>query len=479
MTKHPIALGIRAPAIAAVAVFAVTAALLITAPPAAAAGRTSVMAEGAGMGAQPSAAVRTVQRELQRLGYDVGPPGVDGRFGPLTAKAVRRLQSNQRLVVDGIVGQHTRKVLGRTRDAVAHTDTRTDTGQRQNVAHETSRNATTRQHRTSRTTATVPAARNAAMELAYTSTRWLSSLLAGVLGAVLALVSTVAVGAARRRRARTTDSELRWRREAPAATSGEHLRWQDPMDRLNDDGGKPPRLAASAASTNGSASRLMAGTPVIGYVTVTDHADDRQSAAAIDAACQRNGWKLIEIVRDRENGRTLDRPGLGYAVQRIVDHHAKGLVVSDLQRLSSSIIDLGALMAWFRDADATFVAVDLGIDTSTSVGRHVASTLIALSERERERIADRTRSGLHGGRAKGRRTGRPAVSDRPELLQRIAAMRAANMTLQAIADELNADGIPTLRGGTRWRPSSIQAAVGYRRPGPRDHLPPVGIRGRP
>jgi hypothetical protein len=38
------------------------------------------------------------------------------------------------------------------------------------------------------------------------------------------------------------------------------------------------------------------------------------------------------------------------------------------------------------------------------------------------------------------------------------------MTLQAIADRLNEEGIPTLRGGKQWRPSSVQAATGYRRP---------------
>jgi hypothetical protein len=42
------------------------------------------------------------------------------------------------------------------------------------------------------------------------------------------------------------------------------------------------------------------------------------------------------------------------------------------------------------------------------------------------------------------------------------------MTLQAIADELNRDGVPTLRGGAMWRPSSVQAALGYRRPGARN-----------
>jgi uncharacterized protein (DUF433 family) len=64
----------------------------------------------------------------------------------------------------------------------------------------------------------------------------------------------------------------------------------------------------------------------------------------------------------------------------------------------------------------------------------------------------------------GRAGGRPAVADRPLLQRRIAMMRASGMTLQAIADTLNREGIPTLRGGSEWRPSSVQAAVGYRRP---------------
>ena len=46
-------------------------------------------------------------------------------------------------------------------------------------------------------------------------------------------------------------------------------------------------------------------------------------------------------------------------------------------------------------------------------------------------------------------------------------MRKANMTLKAIADQLNAEGVPTLRGGAMWRPSSVQAALGYQRPSTR------------
>jgi hypothetical protein len=71
------------------------------------------------------------------------------------------------------------------------------------------------------------------------------------------------------------------------------------------------------------------------------------------------------------------------------------------------------------------------------------------------------------------------AQDRPALVERIIAMRASNMTLQAIADQLNAEGVPTLRGGAMWRPSSVQAALGYRRPGsrpPREQIPPTEDR---
>jgi hypothetical protein len=43
-------------------------------------------------------------------------------------------------------------------------------------------------------------------------------------------------------------------------------------------------------------------------------------------------------------------------------------------------------------------------------------------------------------------------------------MREQGLSLQAIADRLNAEGVPTVRGGVKWRPSSVQCAAGYQRP---------------
>ena len=52
-------------------------------------------------------AVRELQTMLLKLGYDLGPCGIDGDFGKATEAAVRSFQSDHRLTVDGIVGKNT------------------------------------------------------------------------------------------------------------------------------------------------------------------------------------------------------------------------------------------------------------------------------------------------------------------------------------------------------------------------------------
>ena len=281
------------------------------------------------------------------------------------------------------------------------------------------------------------------------------------LAALTAVPFAMLVGARRRRRRAGPV------RESTAAAGPEPERSDERHRKV-----EPP--SHGPAEVRRSAPPIRRRKRVIGYLTVPAARGSHETSASSDAirvVCVRAGWKLTEVVRDREKGRILERPGLRYALERIASDKANALVISELQHVSRSIVDLGALLAWFRETEATLIALDLRLDTSTREGYHVASTLIALSDWERERIASRTRSGLAEVRALGQPTGRPAVSDRPELLERICAMREANMSLRAIADRLNAEQIPTSRGGKEWRPSSIQAALGYRRPGPRDHLP--------
>ena len=217
-------------------------------------------------------------------------------------------------------------------------------------------------------------------------------------------------------------------------------------------------------------SRAPGRQPALGYASVPegDEGKDsmRRQQQEIDAFCSRKGLHLLKLVRDVESrgGSDLNRPGLAYALEHLKAHDPSCLVVASLERLSPSAANLGKLVEWLDRRGARLVVVDIDLDTGTPEGRLAAKALATVGGSERQTLMQRTRKGLEAARLAQRSSGQPAVSDAPALKQRIADMRAGGMTLQAIADTLNAEGVPTLRGGALWRPSSVQAAAGYKRP---------------
>jgi DNA invertase Pin-like site-specific DNA recombinase len=460
------------------AVLLVGVVIAVAAVPATAAASAPVLEQGAGMGVHPSAAVRSVQRVLDRSGYDLGAPGVDGRFGPLTDRAVRRFQAHHGLAVDGVVGARTHRVvrLVADRHRTPKQAASKQPSQEQAPQVEIQPPATTPGPTTQAPVATE--LRSQSSDLA-----WLIAVaLAAALGASLVALFRRVTFARRGKEpilapitrelflvGRSEKAEVGdFRGQALAAT---------PTSYLVDDVRKPAPVWVDGTDVRRVTSGLAAGAPVIGYVTMSAQAPPGEAdvpVREIEHACARSEWDLLEVVTDRENGvGALERPGLQYALEQITEGKAAGLVVSDLRRLGRSICDLGALMEWFTGTDqAALVGLDLGVDTSTQSGRDLATKLIRVSGWERERVARRTPTAISPGPVavaappSGSRS-RVPVADRTALIQRINEMRADHMTLQAIADQLNAEGVPTLRGGAMWRPSSVQTALGYRRPGSR------------
>jgi DNA invertase Pin-like site-specific DNA recombinase len=222
-------------------------------------------------------------------------------------------------------------------------------------------------------------------------------------------------------------------------------------------GGRESRRWSSPAKAIGYASCALPGSAAA--------LELKQQAEVITHECKRRGLELLEVVGEHcpKGGRASSRPGLEYALDRIDSGAAAGLVVVELSRLTHSVTELGRTIQWLLDRDVRLIASVDALDTHTEGGRLAADLLVSVSGWERSRISERTRHGLQVARMNGRSVGRPAVADDPGLSQRIAAMRSAGMTLQAIADQLNDEGVPTVRGGAKWRHSSVQAAAGYRR----------------
>jgi hypothetical protein len=129
---------------------------------------------------------------------------------------------------------------------------------------------------------------------------------------------------------------------------------------------------------------------VIGYMTVDRHAPPSpETSVDFDSVCRAAGWALQEVVHDEEPAGGLERPALAYALQRIAAGHARGLVVSDIERLAPSLSDLGTLLERCRDARAALVVPDLDLETTTVEGRRLASVLIRLGGLEPDPASQR------------------------------------------------------------------------------------------
>jgi DNA invertase Pin-like site-specific DNA recombinase/peptidoglycan hydrolase-like protein with peptidoglycan-binding domain len=427
--------------------------------------KTALLERGAGYDGSTvqQRRVRVLQRALRR--HRAAPGPVDGYFGPLTEAAVLRFQTAAGVAVDGVVGPHTWKALapakrgGRTRNAA---DKRKRGSQRDPssrggfgpaaVGIDPSDPLSLRTSALSSPT-TGGESSSASQGLG-------SALLIAAAAALIAALCAALIVLVKARRS-----------NPPSSTTGNEgvqevipiaeVQQQQHHEDISIGAVSPPQPVRA-----------------IGYASVPkakgeDQASLEIQAQRIQSLCERRGWELLHVVRDVENGhpKGLERPGLLYALERIAEGEASCLVVSQLERLSRSAADLGRIVEWIDEREARLIAIDLRLDTGSAQGRLTARVLSEVGEWEGRRIADQTRKGLAAARASRAKAGRPAVEDMPLLKERIVTMRHEGMTLQAIADRLNAEGVPTLRGGTEWRPSSVQAAAGYRRPkGRRSHI---------
>jgi DNA invertase Pin-like site-specific DNA recombinase len=80
------------------------------------------------------------------------------------------------------------------------------------------------------------------------------------------------------------------------------------------------------------------------------------------------------------------------------------------------------------------------------------------AELERKLIGERTKAALAQKKAAGVRLGRPRSLPAP-VVARVAEARARGLTLRAIADELNRDGVPTAHGGTQWWAETVRGVL--------------------
>ena len=182
------------------------------------------------------------------------------------------------------------------------------------------------------------------------------------------------------------------------------------------------------------------------------------------------GYEIVAEFVEVETGKGSDaldrRPQLAAALAK-----ARGarcpVAVAKLDRLSRDVHFVSGLMAH----RVPFVVAELGPD----VDPFVLHLYAALAEKERALISGRTKSALAAAKAKGVKLGNPQIgAARGEAVAAIKAeadraagnvlpiiaeiQKSGATTLRAIADALNARGVPTPRGG-RWYAMSVRNAM--------------------
>lgn len=167
---------------------------------------------------------------------------------------------------------------------------------------------------------------------------------------------------------------------------------------------------------------------IIGYARVStqDQNLDRQLDALNRAGCER-------IFNEKMTGTHSARPELQMMLMTL--RSGDTLVVESFSRLSRSTKDLLDLVEKLTGLGVHLVSLKEDLDTNTATGKMMLTVMSALSQFERDLIAERTKEGLKAARARGRCGGRPRLGSDKDRKQALAMYHANVMTNTEIAQK--------------------------------------------
>ena len=184
-------------------------------------------------------------------------------------------------------------------------------------------------------------------------------------------------------------------------------------------------------------------------------------------------WELIEEVTEVESGKRSDRhrPELARAL-KICNTEGATLVIAKLDRLTRNMPFLTRLL----ESKTDFIACDIPDMGNPTQNRFLLQLLGNVAEYEGALISERTRAGLAAAKQRGAKLGTPDPEAGAMLAGEFVAKRADDFarevgpvidelklygcsTLQKIALGLEARGVRTARGRTKWSASAVRNLI--------------------
>jgi DNA invertase Pin-like site-specific DNA recombinase len=186
---------------------------------------------------------------------------------------------------------------------------------------------------------------------------------------------------------------------------------------------------------------------------------------AIARFAQAEGFELLAVHVEVETGKGADAIERRPIFKAALDDARKAkapVIVAKLDRLSRDVAFVAGLMA----SRVPFIVAELGADADPFM-LHIYA---AFAQKERAEISRRTKVALAQAKARGVELGKHgrnvlAPKNREAAQERATALRSvftakleAGKSLRTIAAELNAEGVPTPKGG-EWHLTSVKRMV--------------------
>jgi DNA invertase Pin-like site-specific DNA recombinase len=166
-------------------------------------------------------------------------------------------------------------------------------------------------------------------------------------------------------------------------------------------------------------------------VSTTDQDCDRQERDLREFA-DRAGYEIVEVVRETASGAKDDRAQRKKVLAAARARKISAVLVSEASRWSRSTIDL---LGTLQDLNAWGISLvtlsGISLDLNTPQGKLMAAILSAIAEFERDLIRERVKSGIAAARAKGRKFGRPRVSE--SAIEKVRQLRQQGKSYSQIA----------------------------------------------
>ncbi len=166
---------------------------------------------------------------------------------------------------------------------------------------------------------------------------------------------------------------------------------------------------------------------------------DQTVAPQLDQLREYAHARRLEIVEEYLDegisGRKDRRPALDRLIADAHRHRFEVVAVVKLDRLGRSLHHLLSVLGELEALGMDFVSTDDSIDTRTPAGRLFMQMRGAFAEYERALIVERTKAGIEAARRRGKRLGRPPVTD-VRKRERICRLRRSGHTIPEVAERV-------------------------------------------